>query len=139
MEPIVIIIRGVSGSGKSSLSEDLTNLAYLAGISYEICEADTYFYRNGNYEFNPKLLGEAHKYCRNVFQKAIEDKIDLIIVSNTSTTKSEANFYENLAKDNNYKVISLILENINNTKSIHNVPEDVLERQKKNLFSSTRL
>jgi len=139
MKPIVIIIRGVSGSGKSSFAEDLINLAYLAGISYKICEADTYFYRNGNYEFNPKLLGKAHSYCQNIFQKAIKDKVDLIIVSNTSTTKSEANFYENLAKDNNYKVISLVLENVNNTESVHNVPEDVLERQKKNLFSSTRL
>jgi len=76
----------------------------------------------------PKHIPKSHK-----------DKVDLIIVSNTSTTKSEADFYENLAKDNNYKVISLVLENVNNTESVHNVPEDVLERQKKNLFSSTRL
>lgn len=130
----VLIIRGASGSGKSTFAKLLTKIAG-RGI---ICEADEFFTVTGK-DFHYSLLNEAHEYCRNKFQQAIKDNIEIIIVSNTSTRESETKFYIDLAKEKGYKVTSLVVENINGTKNIHNVPEKTLADQKARLMASIKL
>jgi hypothetical protein len=87
--PTVVVLRGASGGGKSSLARLLAGRVD-AGAA-RICSADAYFYLNdaNEYRFDPQLLGEAHAYCRAGFDAALRDRAPLIILDNTSTTRRE--------------------------------------------------
>lgn len=53
-----------------------------------------------------------------------------VAVSNTSTTEKEVAVYQQIAKSCNAKFVSLIVENRNETKNVHNVPEDKIQQMK---------
>lgn len=136
----LILIRGVSGSGKTSFAEFL--IYHLLGDctdSTMVC-ADSFFYdEEGNYNFDSSRLWEAHEWCReSVKNEMIEDEGD-IIVHNTFTTQREIDPYIDLAAEHDYNVISLIVENRHGNKDVHNVPEDILDRQERRLRNSIKL
>jgi phenolic acid decarboxylase len=58
----------------------------------------------------------------------MENGINKLIVSNTFTQEWEMEYYFNLAKELNYRVISLIVENRHGNQSIHDVPQDALNK-----------
>jgi uridine kinase len=61
MQKFIMLVRGLPGSGKTSLSEMITFLMRKPVL----CAADDYFLdEDGHYAFNPKLLPEAHKACQ---------------------------------------------------------------------------
>lgn len=132
---VVTIIRGVSGSGKSTFG---VFLKMLACNETHICCADDYFIdqETGEYNFDVTKHGAAHKACRDKFNKHLEDGVNHIIVNNTSTTRKEFKDYKQLAEDSGYKVFIIAMENWHGGKNIHNVPEDILERQVNNLKNS---
>lgn len=125
MDKQLIIIRGVSGAGKSSFAE------YLCAVDPEAhyYEADGYMTENGEYKFDRNKLGHCHEMCQKGVEQCMRDSSGTIIVSNTSTTEKELKPYLKLAEEFNYKVVSLIVENRHGNKSIHNVSDDVLEKQ----------
>jgi predicted kinase len=130
MNGILIILRGLPGSGKSSFA----NFIWQSGV---IFEADQYFYDNeGNYNFDATKLGAAHKDCQSRVEQAMKDHEENpqyypeIVVSNTSTTEKELQPYIDLANKHDYKVVSLIVENRHGNKSVHNVPDEKLEQMK---------
>ena len=114
-------IRGLPGSGKTSFAKSL-NLNFY--------EADQYFEKFNNSKFDHKLLKKAHQYCYDQVKKELLNG-NSAIVSNTMTSKEELKEYENLAKKLNVKFVSLILENRHEGISIHNVPEETIEKMKK--------
>jgi len=57
-------------------------------------------------------------------------KIDKIIIANTNTTPKEFAPYVNMAKEHNYNVVFLIVENRHGCSNIHNVPPEILEKMK---------
>jgi predicted kinase len=128
MSKILIILRGLPGSGKTSFAKYM--------FSNNIFEADQYFYNNeGNYNFDANKLHQAHLDC----QRRVEELMKIsdttqygqeIVVSNTSTTEKELQPYLNLADKYNYKVVSLIVENRHGNKSVHGVPADKIEQMK---------
>ncbi|MEG1581928.1 MAG: hypothetical protein RR334_02065, partial [Clostridia bacterium] len=66
----IIIIRGISGSGKTTFAIKLKSLFAERGEDCEICEADDYFTgTDGQYNFNPNLLSQAHNACYSKFVK----------------------------------------------------------------------
>lgn len=133
----LLIIKGISGSGKSTLAKFIAKQTIDGADDVAICEADSYFYNHkGEYNFDSSKLQAAHASCFKNFSEAIDNQISLIIVSNTSCNKWEGEKYIKKAKEAGYKVFSIIVENINKTKSVHNVPNDVLIKQKKNLANS---
>jgi predicted kinase len=128
MEKLLYIVRGVPGSGKTTLAKQLTS---------NVFEADHYFYDNdGNYNFIPSEIKEAHKECQQFVGFAMESGIQKIAVSNTFTQEWEMEPYFELAKKHEFKVFTIIVENRHGGKNQHGVPEDKIE-QMKNRFEIT--
>ena len=56
-DKILYLIRGISGAGKSSLAKSLGG---------KHIEADMYHLdKNGNYDWEPEKVKEAHAWCQN--------------------------------------------------------------------------
>jgi len=117
----LILLRGLPGSGKSTLAK---------AIGGPVFEADNFFMVDGEYKFNPSLIGVAHNQCQNHTQIAMVDGHEKIIVSNTFTQEWEMEVYYSLAKQYGYQVHSVVVENRHGGVNTHGVPEDKLEVMK---------
>ena len=119
----LFIIRGISGSGKSTLAKAI------GGIHVE---ADQYFTdKDGNYEFNPSQISNAHNYCQSQVEAWMSTdgsqvSNNRIVVSNTFTMEWEMEPYFKLAEKYGYRVYTLISENRHGGTNTHNVPEETL-------------
>ena len=96
----LIIMRGVSGSGKSTMAEK---------IAAEQCFAllfstDDYFMVEGEYRFDPKRLREYHAANVDRTKNAMLDKCPCIIIDNTNTQAWEMKPYVELAIEYGYSV-----------------------------------
>ena len=130
----LIILRGVSGAGKSTVAEIISE-GY-----WPICEADQYHYTEcGVYDWKPENVGKAHAWCQSIVRDAMASNIKKIIVSNTSTTEKELKPYLTLAEEFGYQVISLVVENRHGNDSIHEVPQHIRDQQEKRLRGSLKL
>ena len=127
MEKLLVICRGIPGSGKSTFAKTL------GGIHIE---ADQYFVDgDGNYNFDGSKIKLAHEYCRSQTEAWMKTdgtqvNVDKIVVSNTFTQFWEMEPYFELAKKYGYKTFSIVVENRHGNKSIHNVPEEKVEQMK---------
>jgi predicted kinase len=134
MKNRVIILRGLPGSGKSTLSNKIIQNKKCDSV---ICSADHFFY-NGkemtpeNYKYDQNLVGAAHNYCLDKFLISIENGIPLIIVDNTNTKISDFKAYVELAIKNNYLYEIHSIFGITPEKSFerntHNVPLEVCKK-----------
>ena len=124
--PTLIIIRGLPGSGKSTLAKSLIkdNDTHL--------EADMFW--GADYAFDASKLKDAHAWCLNSAQLAMEHKKGDVIVSNTFTQAWEAASYVESATHFGYQV--QVIEVNGPWVSVHGVPEDVMEKMR-NRFQST--
>jgi predicted kinase len=130
MDGILFLVRGLPGSGKSTFATHIWN-------EYAVCEADKFFYdKEGNYNFDPSKLKDAHAWCKNEVETRMKDHqinqqyYPEIAVSNTFTQEWEMEDYYKLAEKYGYKVVSLIVENRHGGKNVHGVPDDKLEIMK---------
>ena len=136
----LILIRGVSGSGKSTLASEFYTLYNITGHTVSMYETDCFFYdSDGNYNFDPSLLGEAHNRCKLNTKIDMNAEINVIIISNTSTTEKELEPYLVLAKDYGYIVTSLVVENRHGNTDVHNVPENIKQKQATRLKNNLKL
>lgn len=122
-EFVLVIMRGVPGSGKSSFAHDLQQSFHLTGgLSSAICSADQFFIRpDGTYDWNPKLLKNAHEWCFSRVKSAMSSEItvgehgwpegccSLIILDNTNIVKAHYRKYVDLAKENGYSVREVVI------------------------------
>lgn len=121
------LIRGLPGSGKSSLAKDLEHIAIRV-------EADDLFLdHDGDYNFDATKLKQAHEYCYEKASEYLKFEYN-VVVSNTSTTEKEVKRYQELAEKYNAVFVSLIVENRHGNSSVHNVPAEKIQ-QMKNRFS----
>lgn len=119
----VIILRGLPGAGKSSLSDLLSG-----GNQDIVCEADQFQLNSkGEYEFKRERLHYAHGKCFDKFKALVDKGEETIILSNTSTKRKEFIQYYKYAYDNDYRVTVTVVENYHGNKSIHDVPEEAMD------------
>ncbi len=120
MDKNLILVRGISGSGKSTFAKLICN---------QHVEADMFFELNGKYKFDPSKLKQAHEWCKNKAEGWMKNGYN-VVVSNTFSQEWEMQPYFELAKKYGYMVHTLIKENRHEGKNIHNVPEEKLEQMK---------
>jgi predicted kinase len=126
MKKSLYIIRGIPGSGKSTFAKSLV-------VNKDYChkEADMFFIdENGNYNFNPADLKEAHQWCKEEIEFLMRIGHSSVVVSNTFTQEWEMEDYYKLATEYDYSVFSVIVENRHNGTNVHGVPQDKLEIMK---------
>ena len=125
-EKTLYILRGIPGSGKTTLAKSIGAVHF---------EADMYFMVGKEYKFDVKKLKQAHAWCQDqvrISMKNSDNKIgDLrIAVSNTFTQEWEMEPYVEMAKEYGFKVFTLIVENRHGGVNQHEVPEDKIELMK---------
>lgn len=97
--PTVVILRGIPGSGKSSLGRDIQAICKDRNVKCVICSADLFFETPRGYEFDVKRLDRAHKSSQHTFCTATKDaRMRLIVVDNTNTQRWEYEPYETVAQ-----------------------------------------
>ena len=117
----LFLLRGLPGSGKSTLAKSLGGKHF---------EADMYFVRDGEYQFDVTKLKDAHEWCRSSVGGLMINEEPKLVVSNTFTQEWEMESYYKLAEQYGYRVYSLIVENRHGGVNEHGVPEEKLEQLK---------
>ena len=129
----LILLRGLPGSGKTTLAKIILQLR--STDEPEILSADDFFEDNeGDYNFDPTKLKEAHNYCQFRCSERMRQQKAKIVVANTFTQEWEMDEYFKMAERYNYRVHTVIVENRHGNKNVHGVPEDKLQ-QMKNRFN----
>ena len=116
----LILLRGLPGAGKSTFADLICN---------QYIEADMFFKQEGEYKFDPSKLKEAHAWCKDKAESWMRNGYN-VCVSNTFTQEWEMKAYYELASKYDYKVFSIIVENRHGNSSVHNVPEETVEKMK---------
>ncbi|NXP55642.1 N4BP2 protein, partial [Heliornis fulica] len=98
---VLVLLRGVPGSGKSYLARTLLE-DNPGGI---ILSTDDYFYKHGQYHYDPDSVGLAHDWNRKRAKEAFEMRISPIIIDNTNIQAWEMKPYVTLAQQFKYKVM----------------------------------
>ena len=128
---VLYIIRGLSGSGKTTIAE---------ALSPHVFSADDYFTDSeGNYHFDPSELGDAHTDCQESVETAMGKAGNglgwhTIAVANTFSQAWEAKPYFELAEKYSYS--PFVIECQNNFQNIHNVPLETIDAMKMRWESS---
>lgn len=134
----IYLIRGVSGSGKSTIAETL-RISLSDAVAFA---ADDFWHMNDTmeYVFDVSRLGDAHQWCKNKVLEHMKDfQTENIIVHNTFTTEKELKPYIEMAEEYHYNIVSLVVENRHGNKNIHNVPDQTIQKQINKLSQNIKL
>jgi len=125
----LILLRGLPGSGKTTLAKIILQLR--STDEPEILSADDFFEdKEGEYNFDPTKLKEAHNYCQFRCSERMRQQKARIVVANTFTQEWEMDEYFKMAERYNYRVHTVIVENRHGNENVHGVPEDKLQQMK---------
>lgn len=100
----VYIMRGISGSGKSTVAKKLCHEGF-------ICSTDAYFMVNGEYKFDRSKLGQYHQWNFENFCNFLKQDAATVCVDNTNTTRKEYQRYIDKAKEFGYEVMVVTVGN----------------------------
>lgn len=115
----LILIRGLPGSGKTTMAK------VLALIGFEHYEADQHFEQSGSYHYDPAEIQLAHSECLRKACDAMDRKVNCV-VSNTFTRLWEMQPYLLQAKIRGVTV--RVIEAEGNWDSVHDVPYKAIRK-----------
>ena len=118
----LILVRGVSGAGKSTIAPMFKNAVLVSTDDFFL---DEY----GDYVFDANSLVINHQFCQLAVRMMMKDNEELIVVHNTFTADWEMDAYFDLARKHGYAVHTIIVENRHGSKNVHDVPKDVVKAQ----------
>jgi len=147
----VIIMRGLPGSGKSHYVRQLANghagETSDTDVQVTVCSADHFFekprthitdmgvYEQPVYDFDPKLLPQAHQACMRAFVQALSEEHPVVVVDNTHVHRWEYENYVMVARLAGYdveivEVMPTTIEELRlcAERNRHGVPPDVVAR-----------
>jgi predicted ABC-type ATPase len=137
MAKICYIIKGLPGTGKSELADNLAG-ASETGLR-NIFSTDELFMVDGEYQFDPSKLGEYHAENLRLATAFMERYSSyngkaICVIDNTNTQHWEYEKYVEAAKKNGFMVQIITVEwNINDIplyaeRNSHGVPEEAIYR-----------
>lgn len=144
MNKVMIICRGASGSGKSTWVQNfirrtpivVSPMGLVAMDSPGVFSTDDFFLKDGNYVFDPKMLGAHHRsnqqnastFCSFWKDKAPSDKPVYCVVDNTNIRLWEMEPYVKIGKENGFKVFQKPF--FGQHESAHGVPPEKVEQMR---------
>lgn len=136
-------MRGAPGSGKSTLSRMLAESIFYNEGDYVICSTDSFFIKDGVYKFDPTKLGWAHTQNREKARAAMENGVELVIIDNTNTRRSDMAPYIQMAEQYGYNITEIVVGRLNQAsidtyveRNTHSVPRESIERMVNTLKDS---
>ncbi|NXX92200.1 N4BP2 protein, partial [Centropus bengalensis] len=123
---VLVLLRGVPGSGKTYLARALLE-DNPGGI---VLSTDDYFYKHGQYHYDPDCLGEAHDWNRKRAKEAFEMRITPIIIDNTNIQAWEMKPYVTLIIlfcHSTMQICNVSLF-LNHRRNIHGVSKEKIKR-----------
>jgi predicted kinase len=139
MKDTLTLLRGLPGAGKTTFANYIMYLAERdPAFPLTVISADDFFTdEDGNYNFNPGLLPSAHAECYERTRQALLQGFD-VIVTNTFTTEKELKPYLELAEVFGVQTHVLTVENWHGNSSIHNVPEQTIDKMEQRFVHRLR-
>jgi predicted kinase len=121
----LIILRGLPGSGKSTIAQSLSE-----ENKYPVFSIDDYFTDSvtKEYLFDFSKNHLAYKLCEINTEKAMQENCPKIFLHNTFTIDWEIEPYFALAKKYNYTVFVLTVEKHHQGENIHGVSEEQIKK-----------
>lgn len=117
-------MRGLPGSGKSTLAALLSEKG-----KYPVLSIDSFFTNEKDeYTFDHKQNHLAYKKCEEDTLHYMKQNCEKIFVDNTFTLDWEIEPYFKLASQFGYAVFVMTLENHHNSKNIHSVSHEQIEK-----------
>lgn len=119
----VVIMRGVSGSGKTYFARQ--HLPH-----HQIVSANDYFTVSGEYRYDRRFIAEAHEYCFSMFLRLVEDG-ERVVVDNTNIEVKELEKYVVTGRDYGLStcIVNLLCPPaVAFRRAVHGVPLDHLVR-----------
>ncbi len=124
MDKSIILLRGVPGSGKSTFAKNISNQ-----YKYPVFSIDDYFTdENGIYKFDYSKNHLAYTHCQIRTKEAMQRAVEKIIVDNTFIFDWEMKPYFALAKEFDYQLFSVILENYHGHTNLHQIAQADVEK-----------
>lgn len=126
----LIILRGISGSGKSTYARKIKS-----DLPIVIVSADDHFMKDGEYIFNPAELPEAHRKCFMNCDDYLDAEFD-VIVDNTNTSLWEISPYMMLAQKHRASVEIVRVDcdpKVAAARNTHGVPEGAVHAMAKRM------
>lgn len=128
----VVIFRGISGSGKSSLKAVLEEMCADAGVTISMHSTDDYHMVDGEYKFDQKRLGYFHRLNKEAFEKSLADGIDIVGCDNTNLRQREYKAYIEAGREVDAAVVAVVFHPDDYDKHVerntHGVPEEAILR-----------
>ncbi len=130
----MFILRGLPGSGKSTKTHEIIKQEG----SSKVCSADHYFIRpDGIYDWNPKLLKQAHFWCYNNARQGCQQG-STIIIDNTNIKRADMQPYLDLATEFKYDVEEIVVGKFDEEsckvyaeRNVHDCPLDTILKRAK--------
>ena len=121
----LILLRGLPGSGKTTLAKELSESG-----KYPVFSVDDYFTdsQTGEYKFEFEKNHLAYKQCEENTRQCMINDLDKIFIDNAFTLEWELEPYFKLASELNYKIFVVTVENRHKGKNIHDISDEQIQK-----------